>query len=535
MTESRALPAAVLFDLDGTLSQTEPLWMEAEIAASEAHGGTWDHEEAMAHLGHPVWEVGDKIAQSIRAAGQDADAAEITQEILDGVVARVAASGDVLVEGAAEAVALMRRVHLPIALVTMSPMPLVDAVLKHFPPGSFPVIVSGEEDLAPKPAPDPYLAAADRLGVPIADCLILEDSLNGVASAMASGGRVVVMRSPIDVPDAPGRMRLQGFRGFTLDDVADLFGRAAAGAGGARAASGVQTGLLQPGERVTLTDAKGRRHSIVLEPGRKFHTTKGVVLHDDMLGGPEGVVISSALGTQYLVLRPLMGEFTVSMPREAAIVYPKDAAQILMSTDIFPGARVLEAGVGSGALSIAILRAIGPEGSLHSYERRPEFAEVAERNVMSFLGDRPPTWQVSVCDLVEGISDEPIDRAVLDMLAPWECIDAVSERLVPGGVLTCYVATTTQMGRVMDTMRAHEGFTEPQATETIVRDWHAEGLAIRPAHSGSGHTGFLVTARRLAPGVRAPLRKRRPAPGAYGSDYVGPRPRYILEEQNLQA
>lgn len=288
--------------------------------------------------------------------------------------------------------------------------------------------------------------------------------------------------------------------------------------------------LLQVGDRVTLTDAKGRRKSVVLREGGEWHTTKGVVKHDDLIGGPEGVTIRSHGGQEYLAFRPILSEFMVSMPRDAAVIYPKDAAQILMWTDIFPGARVLEAGVGSGALSLALLRAIGPEGRLHSYERRQQFADVARRNVETFLGGQHPAWELTVGDLVEAIDDEPIDRAVLDMLAPWECIDAVAERMVPGGVLTCYVATATQLGRVADTLRAHGGFTEPSLTETTVRDWHAEGLAIRPGHGTSGHTGFLAITRRLAAGQKAPMRKRRPSPGAYGPDYHGPRPANIPVE-----
>lgn len=294
--------------------------------------------------------------------------------------------------------------------------------------------------------------------------------------------------------------------------------------------SGVARGDLRAGERVTLTDSKGRRKSVVLKEGGVWHTTKGAVSHDDLIGGPEGVTVTSVGGMKYLAFRPILNEYMVSMPRDAAVVYPKDAAQIVMWTDIFPGARVLEAGVGSGALTLALLRAIGPEGSLHSYERRERFADVARTNVENFLGGPHPAWTLTVGDLVEAIEDEPIDRAVLDMLAPWECIDAVGERLVPGGVICCYVATATQLGRVADTLRAHGGFTEPHATETTVRDWHAEGLAIRPGHGTSAHTGFLIISRRLAPGVSAPMRKRRPAPGAYGPDYQGPRPANIPAE-----
>ena len=288
--------------------------------------------------------------------------------------------------------------------------------------------------------------------------------------------------------------------------------------------NGVRTGPLQAGERVTLTDPKGRRHSVLLASGGTFHTTKGGISHDALIGGPDGNVVTSAGGVAYVAFRPLLEEFTVTMPRGAAVIYPKDAAQILVQTDIFPGARVLEAGVGSGSLSMHLLRAIGSGGRLYSYERRADFAAIAQRNVEAFFGAPHPAWEVRVGDLVETIGGEPVDRAILDMLAPWECIDAVGEVLVAGGLLCCYVATATQLGRTMDTLRAHGGFTEPAASELSVRQWHAEGLAIRPGHATSGHTGFLVFARRLAPGVSAPLKRRRPAPGAYGPDYSGPRP-----------
>jgi tRNA (adenine57-N1/adenine58-N1)-methyltransferase len=222
-------------------------------------------------------------------------------------------------------------------------------------------------------------------------------------------------------------------------------------------------------------------------------------------------------------MRPLLGEFTVSMPRGAAVVYPKDAAQILMAADIFPGARVLEAGAGSGALTCSLLRAIGPGGRLISYERREDFAAIAQRNVANFFGVNPSTWELRVADLLESFTAEALDRVVLDMLAPWECVAALAEVLVPGGVFCAYVATTTQLAETVETLRVHSGFTEPLATESLVRAWHVEGLAVRPRHNMVGHTGFVITARRLAPGFTAPLRKRRPARGAYGNDYKGPR------------
>lgn len=296
--------------------------------------------------------------------------------------------------------------------------------------------------------------------------------------------------------------------------------------------SGVRRGPLQAGEWVRLVDGKGRKHNIQLVEGKSFHTNKGALQHDDIIGRDEGFTLTSTSGGEYLVFRPLLSEFVVSMPRGAAVVYPKDAAQIVAMADIFPGARVVEAGAGSGALSCSLLRAIGPTGQLSSYERREEFADVARKNVAQFfegtLEEPHPAWRLTVGDLVEELpknhEDQSVDRVVLDMLAPWECVEAVADALAPGGLVVAYVATTTQLGRMVETLRAHGEFTEPHPWESLVREWHVEGLAIRPSHNMNGHTGFLVTARRMAPGNAAPRKKRRPAPGAYGEDYSGPRP-----------
>jgi tRNA (adenine57-N1/adenine58-N1)-methyltransferase len=292
--------------------------------------------------------------------------------------------------------------------------------------------------------------------------------------------------------------------------------------------SGVHRGPLAAGEWVRLTDAKGRRHNICLEAGKQFFTNKGALAHDARIGRDEGFTVASTAGGEYLVFRPLLSEFVVSMPRGAAVVYPKDAAQIVAMADVFPGARVVEAGVGSGALTCSLLRAVGPGGYVSSYERREEFADVARRNVTQFFGGDHPAWRLTVADLTHALpTEEPahsVDRVILDMLAPWECVDAVAGALAPGGIVCAYVATTTQLGRIVETLRAHGEFTEPQPWETLVRDWHVEGLAVRPGHKMNGHTGFLVTARRMSVGVSAPVKKRRPAPGAYGVDYDGPRP-----------
>jgi tRNA (adenine57-N1/adenine58-N1)-methyltransferase len=295
--------------------------------------------------------------------------------------------------------------------------------------------------------------------------------------------------------------------------------------------SGVRRGPLQAGEWVRLVDGKGRKHNICLEVGKRFHTNRGSIDHDELIGRAEGFTVTSSSGGEYLVFRPLLNEFVVSMPRGAAVVYPKDAAQIVAMADIFPGAHVVEAGAGSGALSCSLLRAVGPTGRLRSYERREEFAEVARKNVAQFFGgslEEPhPAWKLTVGDLAEElpkVEAGSVDRVVLDMLAPWECVEAVAHALTPGGLVIGYVATTTQLGRFVETLRAHGEFTEPRPWETLLREWHVEGLAVRPAHSMNGHTGFLVTSRRMAPGEQAPRKKRRPAPGAYGADYQGPRP-----------
>ncbi len=269
------------------------------------------------------------------------------------------------------------------------------------------------------------------------------------------------------------------------------------------------SGPFQPGDRVQLTDPKGRRHTVELEPGAQFHTHRGALAHDDLIGLPEGSVVTSAAGTQYLALRPLLPDYVLSMPRGAQVVYPKDAAQILMWGDIFPGARVLEAGAGSGALTCSLLRAVGERGSVTSYEARPDHAEHAKRNVERFFGTPPPNWQLQVADLATHPADQPVDRAVLDMARPWELLPTVSAALVPGGVLTVYVAATTQLSRSTEALREAGCYTEPQAWETLLRPWHVVGLAVRPEHRMVAHTAFLLTARRLAEGVVPPTPQRR--------------------------
>jgi tRNA (adenine57-N1/adenine58-N1)-methyltransferase catalytic subunit len=270
---------------------------------------------------------------------------------------------------------------------------------------------------------------------------------------------------------------------------------------------------FRAGDRVQLTDPKGRLHTLVLEPGREFHTHRGALAHDDVIGRPDGSVVTSTGGTAYLALRPLLADYVLGMPRGAQVIYPKDAAQIVAMGDVFPGAKVLEAGAGSGALTCWLLRAVGPLGRVYSFEQRADFAAIARRNVGAFVGATPDNWFLTVDD-VAACAERDFDRIILDMLTPWDHLGLVERALVPGGVFVGYVATTPQLSELVEALRERGCFTEPRAWETLVRDWHADGLAVRPDHRMIAHTAFLVTARRLAPGVVAPARRRKPSKGA---------------------
>ena len=275
------------------------------------------------------------------------------------------------------------------------------------------------------------------------------------------------------------------------------------------------SGPFREGDRVQLTDPKGRHYTLVLTPGGQYHTHRGAVAHDDLIDRPEGSLVTSASGTSYLALRPLLADYVLSMPRGAQVIYPKDAGQIVMWGDIFPGARVLEAGAGSGALTCSLLRAVGPEGQVTSYEVRADHAEHAERNVTAFFGERPKNWELRVRDLADhadeltGDGAGEVDRMILDMLSPWEMLPVAASSVIPGGVLIVYVATTTQLSKVTEGLREQQCWTEPQAWETLMRPWHVVGLAVRPEHRMVAHTAFVLFTRRLAEGVVTPRPQRR--------------------------
>jgi len=306
----------------------------------------------------------------------------------------------------------------------------------------------------------------------------------------------------------------------------------------------MERSVFQVGDLVQLTDPKGRMHTITLAPDAVFHTHRGSIAHAALIGQLQGCLVTSSGGVAYLALRPLLDDFTLSMPRGAAVIYPKDSARIVGLASLGSGMRVLEAGVGSGALTCWLLRAVGTTGTVVSVERRADFAEVARTNVRRWFAAVPETWHLLVGDLQDqhlgglvagAMSTEQdgfeqgefeqgwFDAVILDMLAPWECLSVAAQALLPGGVLVAYVATTTQLSRLVEDLRTGGHWTEPRAEESLVRTWHLDGLSVRPDHRMIGHTGFLVAARRLAPGTTLPPRRRRPAPGAYGEDYLAAR------------
>ncbi|MDK8531974.1 tRNA (adenine-N1)-methyltransferase [Corynebacterium marquesiae] len=272
------------------------------------------------------------------------------------------------------------------------------------------------------------------------------------------------------------------------------------------------SGPFAYGDRVQLTDAKRRHYTVILEEGGQFHSHKGIINHDDIVGMDEGSVIESTLGSSFLLFRHLMVDHVLSMPRGAAVIYPKDAAQILVEGDIFMGARVLEAGAGSGALSMSLLRAVGPEGHVYSYEVRDDHLEYAVDNVKEYFGEQPEWWSPRLGDLGDVTAEDlggPVDRVILDMLEPWEHLETVRDLLIPGGVFMTYVATVPQLMKVMEGIRDLKCFTEPKAWESLVREWKVEGLATRPEHRMNAHTAFLIWTRRLADGVTPPRPQRR--------------------------
>jgi tRNA (adenine57-N1/adenine58-N1)-methyltransferase len=256
------------------------------------------------------------------------------------------------------------------------------------------------------------------------------------------------------------------------------------------------------GERVLLVDSKGRRYLIVLKEGGSFSTHAGTLAHDEIIGRDEGVGLRTTHGARLLAVRPTLSEFILKMPRGAQVIYPKDIGPILVLADIFPGARVLEAGVGSGALTMALLRAVGPEGSVVGYELREDFAARAQANVASFVGPEAPLT-VEIRDVYEGIDETGLDRVVLDLPEPWRVVKHAEHALHPGGILCAYLPTIGQVSRLREELDGST-FGMAETLEVLQRTWHVEGPSVRPDHRMVAHTGFLTTARLLGSVPPAP-------------------------------
>lgn len=254
------------------------------------------------------------------------------------------------------------------------------------------------------------------------------------------------------------------------------------------------TQTLAEGETIQLIDNKDRRYLVTLKAGDEFHSHTGSLAHDELIGGAEGRIVRASKGSTYLVLRPTLSERILKMPRGAQVIYPKDIGPLLMIADIFPGAKVFESGVGSGALSMSMLR-VGAE--ITGYELREDFANRAQLNVSEFLGEQAlERYDVQLRDAYDGIDETGFDRVVLDLPEPWQVVPHAAKALRSGGIIVAYTPSITQVSRFRDALK-ESGFAMAETTEFMQRGWHVEGMAVRPDHRMVGHTGFLTSARLL--------------------------------------
>lgn len=257
-------------------------------------------------------------------------------------------------------------------------------------------------------------------------------------------------------------------------------------------------GAIADGDNILFVDRKHREYLRRVRAGKPVKLRDGTAEGDDLIGRPEGSYIRNSRGDIFLALRPTYAQLIPNLPRQAQVIYPKDTGSILLWGDIQPGARVIEVGTGPGALSMAILRAIGPNGSLVSYELREEFADLARKNVERFHGPCP-NWAIKVRDARDGFDETGVDRMTVDMSEPWELLPGAARALRPGGVLVIYIPTTTQIKMCGDAIATNPLFSPAYTFETLLRSWHVDGRSVRPDHRMVAHTGFLMVTRRVVP------------------------------------
>jgi tRNA (adenine57-N1/adenine58-N1)-methyltransferase len=265
--------------------------------------------------------------------------------------------------------------------------------------------------------------------------------------------------------------------------------------------TGVDRALLRDGDAILLIDRKGREYLRLIRAGTRLPLRGGALVSDDLIGRPEGIIVDTARGERYLLVRPTYAQLIPNLPRRAQPIYPKDVGPILLWGDIGPGSTVVEVGTGPGALTIGLLRAVGPTGRVTSYEVRTDFAEMTRENVERFHGPAPH-WTLRVGDAFAGIIERDIDRLVADLAEPWRLLDVATLALRSGGMFISFVPTVLQVKELVDALRAHGGYATIEVLETLLRPWHVRDRSVRPEHRMVAHTGFLVFARRLAPGVR---------------------------------
>jgi tRNA (adenine57-N1/adenine58-N1)-methyltransferase len=265
---------------------------------------------------------------------------------------------------------------------------------------------------------------------------------------------------------------------------------------------------LKPNDAVILIDRKGRRYLKMLQPGRKL-LIRGELMADALVGVEEGSRVKFSTGETFLVLRPTYADLVPLLPRTAQVIYPKDTGPMLVWGDVFPGATVIEGGVGAGALTLALLRGVGPAGKVISYEIREDFANLARRNVAAFFGEAP-SWTLKLRDLYEGFDETGVDRMFLDLPEPGRALEVAARALRPGGVLISYVPTAIQLKETVEALQANPGFGQIESFETLLRNWQVKGLSVRPVFRMVAHSAFIIVARRLADLPAAPDASEQP-------------------------